>query len=231
MSERNVLLQRELRKVKHEQIIGPADETLPEGLELLDDDPKPLTADDRLQLTNDLKDPEKCDAAAERLMQASPTYAKLIRDTKANRAYNESRAFASSHPDFYQCRENAEAIMHWCIKRNLAPTQKNFELAFDRLKQGGFLVEAPIAAEELPAKTQPELEPAGRITSEETAPQKRPTRASSGLTRDVGSPAPRNAQPRNALTWAAVDRMSDSEYRQRSKDPAFLAQVNALPPR
>lgn len=235
VAQNNVQLQRELRKVKRDQTLGvaPAADILPEGLEPLDEEIKPLTAEDRVRLTRDLSDPEKCDAAAERLYQSSPSYRKLSRDVKANRAFNEGRAFAAAHPEFHQCRENAEALMNWCLSRKpaLAPTMKNFEVAFDKLKEAGLLLEAPIAAEETRANTQPEPDSGSRITSKEQEPIKRPVKASSGLTRDMGSSAPRTVQPKRGLTWAEVDRWSEGEYRAKMRDPETRKQIDALPSR
>lgn len=236
MAQRNIEIQRELRKVKRDQTLGtvPVQDALPEGLELLDEDPQPLTAEERIRLTNELHDPEKCDAAADRLYRSTPSFRQQQRDVKAVRAFNEARAFAAAHPDFYQCQQNAEALMNWCLSRKppLAPTIRNFELAFDKLAAAGLLLSAPIAAEEpTRAKTQPEPEGESRITPAEPAPTKRPVKASSGITRDMGQSGPRPADTRGKLSWAAIDRMSETEYTARMKDPEFRKQLDALPPR
>lgn len=219
----------------------PAEGDVPADAERLDWDepaPRPLQPGERLQLSRELADPEKMDQALARAFEAifgvrPKDVAELNRNMRGVRGAEEGRSFVQSHPEFYACPENVQKLQKWCIDRKLAPVQANFELAFKKLKEAGLLLEAPIAAEETRANTQPGAETTeGRITqSEATPPITRPESTSSGLTRSNTSGGGGQAAKRG-LTWADVDRMPAAEYERKMRtDANFRKAIDALPRR
>jgi hypothetical protein len=240
LAEQNSSLIRMNRELKW-KADRPAEGDVPADAERLDWDtttPRPLQPEERLQLAREVQDPEKMDAALARLFEGifgvKPTdVADLNRNMRAIRAAEEGRAFVESHPEFYACLENVQKLQKWCMARKLAPVQANFVQAYTKLKEAGLLLEAPIAAEETRANTQPEAETTeGRITPPEaTLPTTRPESTSSGLTRSNTSGGGGTAA-RRGLTWADVDRMTQAEFEKKYRvDAGFRNAVDALPRR
>lgn len=248
-ANKNVIkLNRELNKKYRLGELAPED-ALPDNAERLDREavefrPRQLTDEERYQISKDLLDPEKFDEATDRMLEAkigaSPkritevlTHAQ--EDIAAMRAEKEAKLFVQANPDYYVCPENFKTMVNWMIKNQLAPTRDNFQLAFDRLKAIGLLLEAPIVREDkpentpvvTPANSQQEPEPVSRITNVEPQTQtKRTPRVASGLTRDnasdVGTPS-----KSVKLSVADIERMSAEEYKKRLlTEPGFKQAVD-----
>ena len=209
--------------------------------------PVPLTAEERVQLSRDLLDPEKFEAASARLVEAQIGKPETIRtilsraqeDISALRAQEEAKVFVKANPDYLVCPENFETITSWMIKNKLAPIRDNFQLAYNRLKAVGLLLEAPIVREETPVtpvvepqvtpeNTHPVTETTSRITSEEPSQTKRAPKVASGFTRttisEVGTPS-----QSGKLTVADIEKMPSDVYKRKLvSDPAFRKAVDEL---
>lgn len=249
-----IRLNRELnRKIR----LGDIDvEEMPDDAARLDGaslvlEPKVLSAEEKAQLSRDLLDPDKFDEASDRLftakLGANPTTIAERLATQEQRitqilAKNEGEAFVAANPEYYACVDNFQVITNWMVKNGLAPVRSNFQLAYDRLKAAGLLLEAPIVREEIPApaptaavpestqvKSTPVQEEPSRITTETPALQNRPAvRTPSGLSRstssDVGLPV-----QRQKLTLAEIEKMPSADYKRRLlTDPSFAKAVDEL---
>jgi hypothetical protein len=190
-----------------------------------DFNPKPLTAEDRLQLTQDLNDPEKCDSAMDRLISARIGDPEAIRQTLRQtrqeiatmHALAQAEAFVKSTPEYYGCEENKQTLGSWMIKNNLDPILKNFKLAFTTLGPQGanILKERPVPEAPKPAPVvEPQSEPAPVVVA--------PRPVSSGLTRtnssDAGTPM------KTGYSAAEIEKMSGEEYKQKVLIPQFRSQ-------
>lgn len=216
--------------------------------------PKQLSAEEKYQLSQDLLDPEKFDEATDRLFEAKiganpQKLTRALQSIPAIQVKNEAESFVKDNPDYYGCKENFETITNWMLKNNLAPIRDNFQLAYNRLKAVGLLLEAPIVreenpvikppevevkteqpaeeikTEEIPANSQPVAEPDSRITDGNAAQAKRAPRVASGLTNQTASNADVINQSKK-LTVAEIEKMSSIEYKKRLADPAFRKAVD-----
>jgi hypothetical protein len=179
--------------------------------------PRDLTADERVKISRDLLDPERFEQANATLFEANVgVKPEVFRQTMTNLQVNnlrllaktESEAFVASNPDYHKCKDNLDTITNWLLRYDLAPTRENFQLAYDKLRAAGLLLEAPKVREDAPpvptpvtpapaspvtveqtlANTQPAQVEPSRITTEEPAQEKRPVIAiPTGLTRNQGS--------------------------------------------
>lgn len=200
--------------------------------------PRALDQAERVTISQQLMDPEQMDQAAVRLFEAvygmKPETLQQIHDNlDAMRGYQEGQVWVKNNPSFYVCPENVTKLHKWCADRDLLAVQKNFDLAFQKLKEAGLLLEAPIAAEETRANTQPAVrtEESRIALPDVTLPPTRTPSTSSGLTRSQTSGGGAPAGKRG-LTWADVDRMPQAEYDQKLRtDAAFRQAVDALPQR
>lgn len=190
--------------------------------------PKPLSAEERLQLVQDLADPEKCDTASDRLISArigDPEIlrAKLTRlEEKSARldAKEEAEAFVRATPDYYVCPDNFLTLGNWMIKNNLEPVKENFKLAFEKMRE--HLVERPVvdAPVVIPTPAPVVETPAAAVAEPTPKPAARP--ASSGLTRSQASDSGASAA-KKGYTPAEIDKMSADEYKQKILVPEFQA--------
>lgn len=242
MAEQNSELIRMNRELKW-QSDKPTEGDVPADAERLQPKlrPRPLEQAERVKLSQELLDPEKMDSAAVRLFEAvfgvkPETIQQLNDNMAALRAAEEGRLWVQGNQDFrehYAFPENVHKLHKWCADRKLAPVQKNFDLAFRKLKEAGLLLEAPIAAEETRGNTHPEAETTeSRIApAEVTPPPTRTTSTSSGLTRSQTSGGG-GAPAKRGLTWADVDRMPQAEFEKKLRtDANFRKAIDALPPR
>lgn len=204
--------------------------------------PRNLSAEERLEISRDLLDPEKVDSAYDRLSEAkygmkpSDLVNRLNQaeeNVEALRARAEAELFVKTTPEYYICDDNFYAIANWIVKNELAPVCENFKLAFNTLNAAGLLTSAPtmreeiqpavetrvetpvVAAPVIPAKTQSEAEPVSRITEEEPSQPRRVVGVASGLTRHSVSPQTAASTQSNTLTIEAIERMSADEYKRR----------------
>lgn len=200
-----------------------------------------LSDDEKVQLSRDILDPEKFDAATDLLFEtkvgAKPAEIRQSLNQIDNlTARAEADTFVRTTPEYYGCQENFETMTSWMVKNDLAPVRQNFKYAFETLRSAGLLIEAPTVREEnivaqpqaeTPVNSQPVEEQPSRITTVEPPQEKRQVqRAPSGLTSRSatnGTPA-----PRQTLTLEMIDKMSAEEYKRRLKDPSFAKAVNEL---
>jgi len=192
--------------------------------------PRPLTAEERLQLPQDLNDPEKCDAAYDRLLEARIGSPEAIRQaltvTKQRIAQMDAQvqaeAFVRSTPDYFVCPENFETMANWMIKNDLEPVKANFKLAYKTLGPDGanLLREKPVVeAPKVEAKSEPVVEP---------APKPTPRPVASGLTRNNSS---EGGTPRStsAYTIADIEKLSSEEYKKKLRtEKGFKEAVDKL---
>lgn len=171
MTEINVNLQRELRKVSRKQRLGIVDtvtlptdvEKLPAGLSF---ERKPLTAEERFELTQQLANPETCEAARDRLLESAgytemqKTVAELSERVRQNDAYVNFQIFVNQTPAFYAHQENVELLCDWVLKNGLNPTVRNFALAYSTVREAGLLLDPPIVREDSPVVVDPTPAPA-----------------------------------------------------------------------
>ncbi len=187
--------------------------------------PEPLTAEERIQLANDISDPEKFDKAAQRIVRASVGDPEALRARLARMeqrldrttVHEEALAFKNANPDYYPCDENLRTLASWMQKNNLDPIKENFQFAYDSLKE--YMLPKPAPAAPPVQITEP-----APVTP---APQPVARPVSSGLTRSNGSDS--GPAPSIGITRAEVDKMSGDEYKKRLlHEQGFRAKVEAL---
>ena len=199
--------------------------------------PKPLTADERLQLVQDLNDPEKCDAAYDRMIEARIGSPEAIRHaltvTKQRIAQMDAQAqaeaFVRSTPDYFVCPENFETMANWMIKNDLEPVKTNFRLAYKTLgPDGANLLREKQVTEAPKPEPVPAPAPAPVAVAPEPAPKPTPRPVASGLTRSNSSEggAPRSS---SAYTVADIEKMSGDEYKKKLRtEKGFKELVDKL---
>lgn len=229
-------------------------ETLPQEAVRLNSDSldftsQDLTAEEIGTISRDLLDPAKTREAGERLVESTigmksavlrETLAKQQQEIAMLKAQREADAFVSANPEYYVCKENFEVITNWMVRNDLAPIRQNFQLAYDKLKAVGLLLEAPIVREEVvpvretveqptTVNSQPSQEEPSRITTEEPAQRTRSVvRQPSGLTRTIASEVGTQPQ-RQTITLEDIERMPSDIYKRRIlTDPSFAKAVNEL---
>lgn len=240
LQEQNVNLIRLNRKLTRDMRLGNiVKEEIPDSAPRVkegqyDFTPKPLTAEERLQLSQDLTDPEKMDAAQSRLVEATignPAEIRRALSSQVQRiaaidAKEQAEAFVRSNPTYYVCQQNFETLANWMVKNELEPTKSNFELAFGTLGPAGaaIMVERPIA-DAAPIIPPPTVVPEAIIppVTEVPRPQARPT--ASGLTRSNSSDT--GPAPKKGYSQKELDKMSADEYRQKVLIPEFNARQTA----
>ena len=253
---RSVTKDNRLRRFSAEDI--PSDmEKLPATVEF---HAKPLSAEERYTISQDLNDPAKFDEARDRLLEsaigATPQQLReTLNQTQTTTlqllARQNAQEWMGNHPEFYQCVENINTICDWMVKNGLQPTVKNFEFAQTQMAEAGLLLSPPIVrevpptpaapaveqiVETAPKPQEPVVEPA-RISEVPPPQENRQARVPSGLNNRV---APVNAgtipaSATAALTLGDIDRMPSDVYRKNLANPDFRKRVDELlasvPPR
>jgi hypothetical protein len=243
MTEINVNLQRELRKVSRKQRLGIVDAvTLPTDVEkapaALTFERKPLTAEERFELTQQLANPETCEAARDRLLESAgytdmqKTVAELNERVRQNDAYVNFQIFVNQTPEFYAHQENVELLCDWVIKNGLNPTTRNFALAYSTAKEAGLLLEPPIVREDTPAAV---VEPqpvavveAAPVVPENTVPESQAPVAEAARIDEPVQPQPKSQArvPSGLNSRVASNTGVDVPTTEK---PAFtLAQINRM---
>ena len=187
--------------------------------------PVPLTAEERIQLSQDVLEPEKVSQVGRRFVQAELGDPEIIR-AKMSRmeeqittmlVEKEAQAFLRGCKDYYPCDENLKTIYSWMVKNNLNPVHANFQYAYDQLKE--FLIPRPQVAAPAPA-----VEPI--ITVEPPPAATAPVRpVSSGLTRSNGSDT--GPASKSGYSLAEIDKMSGEDYKRLVLVPEFKKQQQA----
>lgn len=261
LTEQNTLLIRKLRQVTRENRLGtPATENIPSEAARFENvaeyKEKPLTADERFQLTQDLNDPEKFASARDRLLESAVgvTPAELRRRLNDQQmtilqlrakenflTFAEQQAFLTGHGE--TDTENAQILTDWMFKNKLAPTVDNFQSASSTLRSAGLLNEAPVVqqvhvpqhiavvpVESVVPKAQEPVVPPVRINEPEPVQPKRHSQVPSGLNDRVSSASgvPPASATDNSLTLADIDAMSGDQYKKAARNPAFVKLVNRL---
>ena len=192
--------------------------------------PKPLSAEERLQLVQDLADPEKCDSATDRLIESrigSPqailaTLSEARQQIGAMNAQKEAEAFVRSTPDYYVCPDNFQTLANWMIKNDLEPVKANFALAFKTMREAGLVVERPVVEPPIVVSTPAPVVETPTTATPEATPKPTARPASSGLTRSQASDSGASAA-KKGYTPAEIDKMSADEYKQKILVPEFKA--------
>ena len=104
--------------------------------------PRPLTAEERMQLARDLNNPEKIDSALDLALEAKfgakPQAVSESVNSNASRAASlhaaqQAEAWRDSHPEFHASPKNVRDIATWIQNRNLEFTVENFDKAYEDL--------------------------------------------------------------------------------------------------
>ena len=185
--------------------------------------PEPLSADERLQVIQDLNDPEKCDAATARLIrsqigdpnQIAESLSRAEQRIAAMDAKEQATAFVRSTPDYYPCQENTETLINWMLKNDLEPVKENFARAFAELgsKGANILSERPVAAVPVSAPIPEPVEAKAPETVQQPTPQPVKKPGAYGLTRDNSSDQGPVPKPQG-YTDAEIDKMTSAQYKQ-----------------
>jgi hypothetical protein len=245
-----IQLNRNLTKKIRLGQMDPAEE-MPENARRFAEQPtfssQELTADERVELSRDLLDPERFDAATNRLFEAKlgmkpevlrTTLQEMQETNQRLTVKTEADAFVANNPGYYPCRENLETIVNWILKQKLAMVRENIQYAYDTLKAAGLLLEAPMIREAVapvqapiePVTQTPEIVPAQEEVSRITEPKpanRRPAAIASGLSNksaaSVGTP------PKSGYTLEEINRMSSAQLLHASKTvKGFDAMIDRL---
>ena len=198
--------------------------------------PKPLTAEERMQLAQDLTDPEKMDQAQSRLVEATignpaeirRALSQQVQKIAAMDAKEQAEAFVRSNPTYYVCQQNFETMANWMIRNQLEPTRGNFELAFKTLGPtgAGIMVERPIEVAPPPVPIPAVVaEPIVPAVAEVPRTQAAPRPTASGLTRSNSSDV--GPAPKKGYTDKEISKMSAEDYKRLVLMPEFNAKQNA----
>lgn len=132
-----------------------------------------LTGEERIKLAQDILDPETFDSAVATVFEATSgitaekltsTLTDLQEKTARINDLREVDKFTRNNPDYIICNENAQALVGWMSRYDLAPVSDNFQKAYDTLKAAGVLVtsqeviqqpiyEEPLALSEYPPES------------------------------------------------------------------------------
>jgi hypothetical protein len=257
LTEQNVLLVRKLRQVTRENRLGINKDEAPKSATRFTEiefKEKPLSAEERFQLTQDLNDPEKFASARDRLLESavgvSPAELRrtlndqnmtlLQMRAKENFiTFTQQNEFATG--DLTTDTENTQTLTDWMFKNKLAPTVENYELAYSHLRSAGLLNEAPVV-QQVPVPQPPAVVPVetvapkaqepvvveSRIAPVEPVQPKRHSPVPSGLNDRVSSASGVSPTTASSVTLADIDKMSADEFKKAAKNPAFVALVNRL---
>ena len=180
LAEQNTLLIRKLRSETRKMRLGitESDEIPAESqrfAEPLSFKPIELTADQKIQISRDLLDPEKFEEASNAMVTAkfgvepekiTQTLSEIQNTNIRILAKIESDAFVASTPDYVKCQSNFEAITSWMVRYGLSPVRENFKLAYDKLKKAGVLI---VNYEDVPEEERVEVQ-ANSVVSVQAAP-------------------------------------------------------------
>lgn len=231
MADQNNELIKLNRRLKRDARLGTViPETIPDNAPRFDESkyqlkPEPLTAEERIQLSQDVLDPAKVDAVGQRFVRATigdpealrVRLSRLEQQAAKYNAVEEATAFKNANSDYYVHPENFKTLANWMIKNNLEPVKENYQLAYDTLKE--FMIPKPAAVQKTDIQPQP-------TTPAPTTPA--PVRpVSSGLTRSNGSDS--GPTPSIGITRAEIEKMSGDDYKKKLlHEPGFRAKVEAL---
>jgi hypothetical protein len=193
-------------------------------------EPKPLTANDRMQVVADLSNPATVDKAVGRVMESViGPLDQFQQDRDAERAERVLRAqveaaqlFAETTPEWYQSDHNCETLANFIVSRggDLANVD-HYRQGFATLSKAQLLQPKP---DESQSSTEPPTEP-----QERNAPTLRAQRATTGYSTGVRSSDISGTPPipvkRLKFSREQIANMSAETYRRNMSDPEFQRAV------
>ena len=216
---------------------------------------RPLSADERVRLSEDIKNPATFDSAMTRFLESKfgapiSVVRENLQEVEQNKYIRFVREqidlFKDDFPDYIESESNRQSLVTYLQKKGWPITRKNLGIAYtDLLEEGDILIVRQAGADrstvESDAVATVENQPAPSAESEITVPATenapisensvvRPAVSSSGIRRSdssVGS-TPASVTPKG-ITIQEVNAMSSAQYAARlSADPEFAKQVEAL---
>jgi hypothetical protein len=165
----NVELIRKLRSVSRDARLGRSKDDIAPEVEriepLVNFAEKPLSAEDRFTISQQLNDPEKFESARDKLFESAvgvtpdilrKTLNETQMQTQQLMARQNAQEWLYQHPEFYQCQENIDTVVDYMVKNGLKPVVKNFEFAQTQMQEAGLLLSSPIVREApVPASVTP----------------------------------------------------------------------------
>jgi len=156
----NVELIRKLRSVSRDARLGRSKDDIAPEVEriepLVNFTEKPLSAEDRFTISQQLNDPEKFESARDKLFESAvgvtpDILRKTLNETQMQTqqlvARQNAQEWLYQHPEFYQCQENIDTVVDYMVKNGLKPVVKNFEFAQTQMQEAGLLLSSPIVRE------------------------------------------------------------------------------------
>lgn len=177
-----------------------------------------LTVDEQFMLAQELQDPAKAPGAIKKVIEAElGAPIEELRESVSERrqrrlmeeAIQEGNQFKAENPDYFDCPANNQLMQDWLAERNLGCTKRNFQAAYEDLR------------ELLKPKEVPKTDPEPRI--ETPAPRRT---VQTGIRPSQGTASPGADRPK--WTRAQINAMSPEEYKQNLANPEFRNFVNNL---
>ena len=160
LQTQNVELIRKLRSVSRDARLGRSKDDIAPEVEriepLVNFSEKPLSAEDRFTISQQLNDPEKFESARDKLFESAvgvtpDILRKTLNETQMQTqqlvARQNAQEWLYQHPEFYQCQENIDTVVDYMVKNGLKPVVKNFEFAQSEMEKAGLLLSSPIVRE------------------------------------------------------------------------------------
>ena len=215
---------------------------------------RPLSADERIRVVEDSKNPTTYDAAMTRWLESKfgapiGVIRENLQEVEQNKyirfVNDQVEAFKLDFPDYVQSASNREALVKYLQKKEWPVTRKNLGIAYtDLLEEGDILVTRqavretetvvePAAAASaevtpVPSAVQAIPESATEVVPNSTSSVVRPV-VSSTLGRGSSSVLPSAPVTVKGITIQEVNAMTAAQYAQRlANDPEFVKQVEAL---
>lgn len=215
---------------------------------------RPLTADERIRLTNEMSNASTQDSAFTKLLESKfgaplSVVRENLQEVEQNKymraVAEEIRKFKLDFPDYVESDSNRDTMRDYLLKKGWPVTRKNLGIAYtDLLEEGDILVVRQPVREEIvvdPAdaassENQPALPSETEITVPvtEVAPISVSTSVvrpavSSMLGRGSSSVPAAPAIQVKGITIQEVNAMTATEYAKRCAiDPEFVKQIEAL---
>lgn len=255
MRDRSVSLLRQLRKVTRDTQLGTP-EVLPDDAERFQNvtefASRDLSAEERFDIAQKITNPETFIDGRDQLIESAfgkkpadvtKTLNEMQKSLIQARATENYVEFTNASQGYYDSAENRSSITRWLIKRNLAPTVANFNLAFTTLTESGLIQEAPVVRQE-PVPSAPVVEPVApvesvvnaqppvvdspRISGDQQPQPKRHSLVPSSLNDRVSSGTGVQSPSGSSMTLADIDRLPADVYKQKLKDKDFVTHMNKL---
>jgi hypothetical protein len=218
--------EQELQSLRRQVISQPErGEDDPEG-PLLEFKPRALSTDELFALGQRLQNPATAAAALQEGLEAGlgatladvrRVLAKADLTPRQISANQAAESFLMRHPEFVTSPKNSDEIHGHMQRKKMAPTLKNYEIAFGELKASGLLeLRAPRVA-----STNGDKPPGdgGAGDSPPPAPASETPRFASTSVVTRGSGTPRGTGGSKLPTAEEISRMSAAEHRRWVNDP------------